>query len=197
MLSTARAKSSRWVPPQGAATREHVAESLCPQDDRPAATKIRTRLDPKQVVELEMMVRLGHAHGRGERCAHGDAQRSCRFAWLKGGRSRRLRAKHRACRANLHGNLRKKSSPTSMPRDDGLERAIVIFSGHAQSIVRTLALSGLCWPTRRRHASTVRYRVACTRTQRLFGPQQRRGALQGGRRGNTGSVAARLRAARA
>src|SRR5262245_31872728 len=49
-VGSERAKSSRWVPPQGAATREHVAESLCPVDDRPAATKSeRARVQSKSL----------------------------------------------------------------------------------------------------------------------------------------------------
>jgi hypothetical protein len=160
----------------GFATRRCYARACCRKSvsaRRPARChEIRTRLGPKQVVELKMMVRLGHAHGRGERCAYGDAQQSCRFAWLKGTEPAAPRNTEHALLTCIV-TLEKIVCDQQATRRWALERAIVIFSGHAQSIVRTLALSGLRWPTRRRHASTVRYRVACTCTQRLFGPQQR------------------------
>jgi len=82
-LSTARAKSSRWVAPQGTAMRDHVAEYLCPQDDRGALRRIPNGTVQGSCVALEMMVRLA-THTDTRALTLVSAQQSCRFVWLGG-----------------------------------------------------------------------------------------------------------------
>src|SRR6516162_940445 len=139
----------------GSATRRCYALACCrtcvsARRPRPAPAAERA-WDPRQVAELEMMVRLSGTL-TPKHCAM-DAQQSYKFEWLKrdgaGGFVRNTEHAVLTCMATLE----KVVCCRQPARRWAPERAIVTFSDHVQSIVGRLVLSRLRWSRRRWNAS--------------------------------------------
>jgi hypothetical protein len=108
---------------------EHVAESLCPQDDAARARDIRTACAQGKSLPWRSLV------GVGASIALMDAQQSCRFEWLEGdgaGSSAR-NTEHSMLTCTV--TLEKIVCQQHATQRWAVERAIVIFSGHVRSSV--------------------------------------------------------------